>query len=98
MRFIPVDQTALELNALQVEPKTDQDGTPKTNRDGVPQWSVITLVQTDAGTPEVIKVTVPSKSAPEIAPMSLVGFANLRAISWEANGRSGIAFSADGIE
>lgn len=97
MRFIPVDQTALTLNALQVEAKTDQDGTQKVNRDGIRQWSIITLAQSEGGTPEVLKVTVPSTTEPDIEPMEPVSFTNLRAIAWEANGRSGIAFSADSL-
>lgn len=96
MRFIPVDQTSLDLAALQVEPKLDQDGSQKQNRDGLRQWSVVVLVQTAEGTPEVIKVTVPGKQ-PEVAPMTPVAFTNLRAIAWEAGGRSGVAFSADGV-
>lgn len=104
MRNIPVDTNRLgELLVLSVKPSTDQEGTQKTSREGVPMWKVETLLRPEARgdfkpKAEVVEVSVPSRTEPDLDPMSTLLPQGLTARTWEMNGRSGVALSADSVE
>lgn len=103
MRQIPVDQAALGgLVAVGVRPKMIRpdggQGEPhqKGNADGLPVWSVEVLRRGDAEeASELLNVSVASSTKPDVeGPAS---FANLRAMPWSFNSKSGVAFVADSV-
>lgn len=104
MRSIPVDTSRLgDLLVLSVEASTDQEGQQKKNFDGITMWKIETLLRLEArGTfkpkAEVVEISVPSRTEPDLEPMSTLLPQGLVARSWEMNGRSGIALSADAVE
>lgn len=106
MRSIPVDTSRLgDLLVLSVKASTDQEGKQKKkkNFDGITMWKIETLLRLEArGTfkpkAEVVEISVPSRTEPDLEPMSTLLPQGLVARSWEMNGRSGIALSADAVE
>lgn len=105
MRSIPVDTSRLgDLLVLSVKASTDQEGKQKKkNFDGITMWKIETLLRLEArGTfkpkAEVVEIGVPSRTEPDLEPMSTLLPQGLVARSWEMNGRSGIALSADAVE
>lgn len=104
MRSIPVDTSRLgDLLVLSVKASTDQEGQQKKNFDGITMWKIETLLRLEArGTfkpkAEVVEISVPSRTEPDLEPMSTLLPQGLVARSWEMNGRSGIALSADAVE
>lgn len=95
-----------DVRALSVEPKIGnlQTGEQKIDRDtSMPLWTVTALHQpSDGGRPELIKVTVPSKSEPDFTPM-FAGFERLEmddySIKRDGGGLSnaGLWFRAAGL-
>lgn len=107
MNTFPIDQARLgTLALLSVSPKANYDNPDEqaTNREGVPQWTAQVLVQPEPRAdytpkPEIMQVTVSMIEAPhDIDPMTQVSLTGLTARQWSNNGRSGVSFSADGIE
>lgn len=104
MRVIPIDTERLgDLTVLSVKASTDQAGVQKVSREDVPMWKVECLlrpIQTGDFKPkaEVVEVSVPSRTEPDLEPMSTLLPTGFIARSWEMNGRSGIALSADSVE
>lgn len=93
MRSIPVDQTRLDIKAIDVAPK-HRDGVQTLNADNVPVWTVQALVTPTEGKAELVVVNVPAAQSPSLVPLAPVEFKDLTARSWEMNGRSGVSFSA----
>lgn len=102
MRRPKVDLSGCTVLALQAAPRIAdrKTGEVATTADGVTKWSVDLFV-TDPEAPSEagsIKVTVPSASGIEVKPGQPVRLVNPRVMHWETGGRSGMAWSADGIE
>jgi len=65
------------IAAISAAPKTDMDKVQKLDSAGVPLWSITALhMPEDGGKPELITVTVPSRSEPVFIPTQ-AGFENL---------------------
>lgn len=97
MRRIPVDENRLgNPRFVQSEPRTDGEGKPVL-RDGVPVQRVSVLIKPDGERPDVLEVSVPHIEPFRFADNEKVRFDNLRAMPWNAEGRSGVAYSADDV-
>ena len=95
MNIVPVDQSQLAMQVIELLPKSDLDGVQKLNADKVPQWIVRCLVAGGPlSRPSVTDITVAAPNMPELVPMSHVRFEQLVGRPWDNNGRSGVAFSA----
>ncbi|WP_195215057.1 hypothetical protein [Bifidobacterium breve] len=105
---------AKRMTALSVDPKPGQwdeqtrEYTQKTTPDGVPQWIIQTLFTPidgdDGHKPEVVGVTVPAKSKPEIHEGMDIQFVNFGAWVYVQRDREsrritmvGRSFTADGF-
>ena len=100
MRFVPVAADRLECVYVEAVAKTDQLGVQKVAADGRPIWSVRVLARS-IGTdqrPEIIEVAIPSLTpmGDNLAPFSPVELQGLQVFPWAMDGRSGLAFSAEG--
>ncbi len=96
-----VDQSAYMATALAVEPKliSRQTGEIAKTADGLAKWVIAAfLVENETGRGDLVKVTIPSAQSPQIQMGAPVRFKNLRVRYWAQNGRSGLAWGADGIE
>ena len=99
MRTIPVDVSRMRFAAIDVVPVTVYEtGEVKTNKEGVPAWRVNTLcvVDGEAGG-ETVAVRLNAVRAPDFPPLTSVVFDGLSAMPWSQEGRSGVAFLADGV-
>lgn len=96
-----VDQSAYTATALAIEPKlvNRQTGEIAKTADGLAKWACAAfLVERESGRGDLVKVTIPSARTPEIQMGAPIQFQNLRVRFWAQNGRSGLAWVADGIE
>lgn len=108
MNKLILDPNAYSFTAIAVLPKQDRGDNvkpnaageypQKTSMDGTPQWTVQALVQTEAGKPETVEVTIASDVEPRLTPLSPVEFVNLTGSPWLNNGRAGVAFRADSVK
>lgn len=79
------------------EAKTSNDGVHRTDKvGGLPLWQT-ELVVTDESGGEIIRVTTVGLNAPDVERGEDVDMIRLIAIPWFTNGRSGVAYRADGI-
>lgn len=101
MRRPKVDLTGVAVIALEAKPKiaNRQTGEVATDAEGRTKWAVSVFVS-DPGSEDsgAVKVTVPSASPLSVTPGQPLTLINPRVMHWETNGRSGMAWSADGIE
>ena len=100
MRRPKVDLSGCTVLALTAAPKlaNRQTGEVATNADGVPKYGVDLFIADpeteDSGT---VKVTIASATPINVTPGTPVTVSNPRVMHWDANGRSGMAWSADAI-
>ncbi len=92
-----IDTSRGSYAPLSVQAKTDREMAQKTNREGVPLWSVTVLYTPETGKPEVITVTVPGMSAPNLQPMQAASWTNLRVDMYQVGDSSGLYFMADDV-
>ena len=103
MRFVPVDHARLETIYVETVGKM-QDGAQKVAKDdGRPIWAVRVLIRevgagVELAKPELVEVAVPSLRdlADVLTPFEPIAFDQLKVFPWSMDGRSGLAFSADG--
>ena len=101
MKFVPVDHGRVEAVYVETVGKA-VDGVQKVSRDdGRPIWSVRVLLRESgiAGVkPELVEVAVPNlRDLSEVlTPFLPIEFDALKVFPWMMEGRSGLAFSADG--
>lgn len=96
-----VDLAAYTAMVLGVEAKlvNRQTGEIAKTAAGLTKWTYATyMVERDSGVGDLVKVTIPSAQTPQVQTGTLVVFKNLRVRYWAQNGRSGLAWVADGIE
>lgn len=84
----------LDLTALAVSPKLDREENQKVSREGLPQWTVETLYRPPVGRPEIMLVTIPSRTMPDLMPMQPVMFDLLMIGFWQTDTGSGVYFQA----
>ncbi|MBS6716924.1 MAG: hypothetical protein KH250_06625 [Bifidobacterium longum] len=97
MRRIPVDQGALgDMRYIQSETRTTPDGAI-VMRDGLPVQRVSVLVKPKGDKPEVLEINVPSATPIVLDDNAKVRIDDLTAMPWSTDGRSGISWSAAGI-
>lgn len=87
--------------AVQTTPKSDgigPDAPQKTTADGVPQWTVDLIRQDPAGQSALISVTIPARSAPNVAgPAVLKGLRLGQWMSRDRAGQGGLFWQAESI-
>jgi hypothetical protein len=89
-----LDPTGKQFQASKdSEPKVDQHGTQRTEKNtGRPMWATQVVVLDESGA-EVISITTAGEK-PNVKAGQLVIPAQLEAIPWATNGRSGVAYRA----
>ena len=101
MRRPKIDLTGCTVLGLEAAPKVAnrQTGEVATDAEGRPKWAV-TVFLSDPTTDDSgsVRVTVPSASPIEVIAGQPVKLVNPRVMHWEANGRSGMAWSAEAVE
>ena len=97
MRLV-LDTSKVRLQVTKApEPRKDfgKDQQKMDRETGRPQW-VVEVLAMDAERGEVIRVTV-AGDEPKVHPGQPVRFADLEAIAWNNNGKSGVAYRAAAI-
>lgn len=98
MKAIPVDQAAMDLVALEVNPSNDMDGEQKADRDGVPYWLIACYGKNPiTGGLQTVEVRIAADKAPAVK--GPVVFKSLVARPWVIadGGRNGITVSAEDV-
>lgn len=98
MKSLPIDLSIFRFTVVN-EPEAVTDFTTKaqkSDRNGQPLFAVDVLASRDGYKSEVITVKIPGK--PSVSESQKVKITGLEALPWEANGRSGVSFSAVSIE
>lgn len=101
MKNIPVDTQDMSFKAADdVAPKmvNRETGETKINRAGVPVYELTVMVRREGRRPELLTVSFPSPTIPEIAAGTDVRLHQLTAFHWESNGRQGLSFSVAAVE
>ena len=98
MRFVPCDTARIDLVFVESVAKMDQAGAQKMTNDGRPIWNVRALARTADEKPELLEIAVPSLTdmGDNLQPFQPMAAENLKVFAWNMEGRSGLAFSADG--
>lgn len=99
MRTIPVDPSIRTVVAGQPTAATTETGEPRRDKEGRPLINVPIIAVLADGTAEPFSVRVPGPvtAMPALTPVRLPGLV-ARPWSMPANGRSGVSFSASGVE
>jgi hypothetical protein len=99
VKSIPVDTSQLRfLVASLPEQVVDfETKLPKTDRDGQPIHSVDVLVSGEGRKGELVSVKLHG-AAPKVSEGERVMFKGLVAMPWSNNGRTGISYSAAGVQ
>jgi len=101
VRRIPVDVRGLEFRAVDdIAPKLKnrQTGEVKTNAAGVPVYELMVTVKGEGRRAELMSVSLPTHTPPDVRAGQLVRFEGLTGFFWESAGRAGVSFSATAVE
>lgn len=101
MRRPKIDLSGVTTLALEAAPKVKnmQTGEIAVDEQGRTRYAVAVFMSDPATNDSgMVKVTVPSASPIEVTPGTPVRLVNPRVMHWDNNGRSGMAWSADGVE
>lgn len=99
MKFVPVDASRLEAVFIDAVPKL-RDKVQQINAEGVPVWACRVMcrwLDTD-DKPEIIEVAIASRTnmSDNLQAFQHLELQGLKTFPWQMEGRSGLAFSADG--
>ena len=101
MRRPKVDLAGCTVIGLEAVPKiaNRQTGEVAIDAEGRTKWAVSAFVSDPASEDSgAVRVTVPSSVPITITPGQPLTLINPRVMHWETGGRSGMSWSADGIE
>ena len=101
MKNIPVDTQGMEFRAAEdAQPKmvNRETGETKINKQGVPVYELIVMVRREGRRPELLTISFPSPTIPEVHAGEEVRLHQLTGFYWENNGRSGVSFSVAAVE
>ncbi|WP_119729524.1 SCO3933 family regulatory protein [Thermomonospora amylolytica] len=101
MKRIPVDVRGLEFRAVEdIAPKLKnrETGEMKVNAAGVPVYELMVTVKGEGRRAELMSVSLPTNTPPDVRAGQLVRFEGLTGFFWETSGRSGVSFSVTAIE
>lgn len=100
MKRIPVDVRGLEFRAVEdIAPKLKnrETGEMKVNAAGVPVYELMVTVKGEGRRVELMSVSLPTHSPPEVQAGQIVRFEDLTGFFWETSGRAGVSFSVAAI-
>jgi len=98
MRNIPVDTARLTtLVGGAIEAATTPDGTPRRNRAGQVLFNVPLVVVIENASADTLVVRIPGP-VPQVPPLTPVRLVELVARPWTMDGRSGVSFTAEGLQ